>query len=220
MRLTATHATARRAAPGECPWRGWLALLLLVAAAFAGCDRSPPLPRLAGQDVILAFGDSLTYGTGAEEAESYPAQLERRLGLRVVRAGVPGETTSEGRRRLPAALDEHAPRVVLLCLGGNDFLRREDEAATRENLRAMLSLLAQRGIGVLLIGVPRGLIGGESAPLYAELAREFRVPLEKKALADILGRRALKSDPIHPNAAGYARLAEEVAKALRSAGAV
>jgi lysophospholipase L1-like esterase len=88
--------------------------------------------------VVLAFGDSLTHGTGATEDESYPAELERLIGRRVVKAGVPGEVAAQALERLPRLLDEHAPRVVLLCIGGNDFLRRSRE----------------RGIDVLLIGTP------------------------------------------------------------------
>ena len=75
----------------------FLALLLSVCVSYLGCqDSSPKLPKLSQKATVLAFGDSLTYGTGATEQESYPAQLARIIGRRVVRAGVPGEVTAGG----------------------------------------------------------------------------------------------------------------------------
>lgn len=201
---------------GAWTWVWVVSILLLVA----GCERQPRLAAIAPDETVLAFGDSLTFGTGATEAESYPARLAARIGRRVIGAGVPGETTAGGRERLPALLEEHRPRLVLLCLGGNDFLRRVDEAQIRANLRAMLELARERGSAVLLIGVPRAFVGDEAAPLYRELAREFGVPLQNSAIARVLRDRKLKSDPIHPNAAGYARIAEMVEDALREAGAL
>jgi len=197
-----------------------VALLVLALATLSGCEGAPSLSRIGPDEVVVAFGDSLTHGTGAGAAESYPAQLQRLIGRRVVAAGVPGETTAEGLRRLPAVLEVHAPTLVILCLGGNDFLRRHDETQTRANLRAMLELLTEQRVETVLVGVPRGALSGEAASLYAELAREFRIPLEKRVVGDVLHDPALKSDPIHPNGAGYARIAGAIAELLRGAGAL
>jgi lysophospholipase L1-like esterase len=194
----------------------WLLALLLLSA----CSRAPQLAPLPTDGVVLAFGDSLTFGTGARPEESYPAVLEQLTGKRVVNAGVPGEVTAEGRTRLPGALDEHRPALLILCLGGNDFLRHQDEKEAEVNLREMVRMARERGSDVLLVGVPRLGFGLEVPSLYRSIARDAGIPLEEKALMRILADKSLKSDPIHPNAAGYRQLAEALARALQRAGAV
>jgi acyl-CoA thioesterase I len=175
---------------------------------------------LGSDAVVLAFGDSLTYGTGAAESESYPAQLETLIGRRVVRAGVPGEVTAEALSRLPGELDAHAPRLVLLCIGGNDFLRRLGREQAEGNVRAMVRLARSRGIDVLLIGTPEPGFSVTPPAFYAGIARDYRLPYEEAAIGDVLRDASLKSDPIHPNAQGYRLIAERVAAALRKSGAI
>lgn len=194
---------------------------LLATLWLAGCGREMPrLPALAPEAAVLAYGDSLTYGTGAGPDEDYPAVLARLIGRRVVNAGVPGELSAEGLVRLPAVLDEHQPRLLILIHGGNDFLRRLDEGVTAHNLRAMVRLARERGIGVVLVGVPRLGFGLAVPEFYPALAEAERLPYADAVLAEIESERALKSDPVHPNAAGYRRLAEELSRLLRAAGAV
>ncbi|HEX4944778.1 MAG TPA: GDSL-type esterase/lipase family protein, partial [Usitatibacteraceae bacterium] len=109
---------------------------VLVAVLAAACGPSAPrLPKLEAGAVILAFGDSLTYGAGAAPEQAYPAALERIISRKVVAAGVPGEISQEGLRRLPGVLDEVRPQLLILCHGGNDFLRRLDEGAAAGNVR-------------------------------------------------------------------------------------
>jgi lysophospholipase L1-like esterase len=195
--------------------------LLLAVLLLDGCSRAVPgIAPLAPDAVVLAFGDSLTYGTGAGPDESYPVVLSRLIHRPVVNAGVPGELSADGLARLPAALDAAAPQVVILCHGGNDFLRRLDEATTAANLRAMVRVARSRGVAVVLIGVPRIGFGLSVPDFYAELARAERLPYADAALTEIESDRALKSDPVHPNAAGYRRLAEALDKLLHAAGAV
>jgi lysophospholipase L1-like esterase len=194
--------------------------MLALAIIVAGCGKKATLPRLANGDVIVAFGDSLTYGTGASERESYPAVLAQLIGREVVRSGVPGEVTAQGVQRLPEVLEEHRPRLVIVCLGGNDMLRRLSMAETRSNLRAIVRMLKERDIGVVLIGVPQPALLSSPPEFYAELAQEFAVPYEGEILKTVLYAAEMKADPIHPNARGYRKMAEAVAALLRQAGAI
>lgn len=192
----------------------WVALLI-------GCAPSgPELPRLPHEAVILAFGDSLTYGTGADRGESYPAVLAKLSGRNVINAGVPGELSTAGRMRLPQLLDRHAPDLLILCHGGNDILRSIDQTQTLANLRAMVGAARDRGIPVVLLGVPEKSWLLETAEVYRELAEEFDIPLEEEVLAQVIGDRELKSDRIHPNGRGYRTIAEAVYDLLRERGAL
>lgn len=170
--------------------------------------------------MVLAFGDSLTYGTGAAPDESYPAALARLIGRSVVSSGVPGELSGDALARLPAALDEHRPALLLLCSGGNDLLRRVDESRIEANLRAMIELARSRGVAVVLIGVPRPRLIGGPPEFYSRLAGEFRLPYEGEIVKSLLFDNATKSDLIHPNADGYRRMAEAIARLLKEGGAV
>jgi lysophospholipase L1-like esterase len=192
-----------------------------AALGLAGCSRrGPRLPKVDTGGTVLAFGDSLTFGTGAKPEESYPAVLERLIARKVVRSGVPGEVTAEGLARLPQALSEFKPQLLILCLGGNDLLRRTGEAPAISNLRAMIGLARSQGIAVVLMAPPRPALLSSAPQFYAELAQEFRVPLEAEVLPTVLSEPSLKSDLVHPNAQGYARIAEALAKLLRNAGAL
>ena len=209
------------AQPPLPPVSAYRVLLVLALVLFtAACGKPPKLQRLPGDAAVLAFGDSLTFGSGASEAQSYPAQLEGLIGRRVIRAGVPGEVTSQALARLPEALDENSPRLLLLCIGGNDFLRRLGNQQAEGNLRAMVKLAKSRGVDVLLIGTPEPGLRVTAPAFYAAVAKDFGIPYEEDVMAAVLKDPSLKSDQIHPNARGYRIIAERVADALRKSGAI
>jgi acyl-CoA thioesterase-1 len=196
-------------------------LMAIVTSAFLmACSSGAKLPRLASDAVILAFGDSLTFGTGASHTENYPAILERLVGWRVVNSGVPGEVTSQGLSRLPEVLDREKPALMILCHGGNDLLRRLNQQQTTSNLRAMIRLARGRGIAVVIIAVPSPGLSLSPPQFYREIATEMKIPFEEEALTTVLSDGSLKSDYIHPNAAGYRKLAELIAALLKKNGAV
>jgi acyl-CoA thioesterase I len=218
--------------PGGLPRRR-LALCAGVACwawAVAACGRKPaPAPAGAALPTgaaVLALGDSITAGTGAEPTAAYPAQLAALTGWAVVNGGVPGDTAAQALERLPALLAEHKPALVIVSIGGNDFLRRLDPAATEAAIRRAVALARDAGAQVLLVAVPRPTIaaavgaGLSDHPLYAKLASELKLPLHEGGWAKVLGDDKLKADQIHANAAGYRAFAEGLAATLRTTGFV
>lgn len=199
-------------------------LLLLVLACLTGCGKAPRLAALPAGSVVLAFGDSVTHGTGAAPGEDYPARLAVLTGWDVRNHGVPGDTAQAARARIAAALEETQPALVLLEIGGNDFLRQRKESQVREDIRAILATVRAQRIPVVLIAVPGfsplgAAVGRFSdSPIYETLATEEKLPLVANVFADVLSDPALKADAIHPNAHGYRRLAEGIAAALRETG--
>ena len=201
-------------------WKSLLALVWASLFLLAACDRPPQLPRLNEGDTIVAFGDSLTHGTGASEDQAYPAALSQIINRPVVNAGVPGETTAEGLQRLPGILEEHRPKLVLLCLGGNDMLRRQDNGQTESNLRAMIRSIRASGANAILIGVPEPKLFSGVPDFYNNLAEEFGLPYEGEIFNEVLKDNRLKSDPIHANAEGYRVVAKRLAELLKETGAL
>jgi lysophospholipase L1-like esterase len=195
-------------------------LLFCCLILLSGCSRGAQLPPLAADGLVLAFGDSITAGIGAGAGESYPDVLGKLIGRKVVNAGVPGEVSAEGLARLPELLEAQKPALLILCHGGNDLLQRLDQGQTAGNLRAMIRLARERGVAVLLVAVPAPDLSLKPPAFYGELATESGLPIEAKILARILGKGALKSDYVHPNAAGYRQLAEALATLLKKSGAV
>lgn len=207
------------AVKGSIHQRATLMAFPLILLLLVGCGEKTPLPALSTEALILAFGDSLTRGTGARPEESYPTILELLGGRQVVNAGIPGEESKAGLGRLAGALDEFEPDLVILGHGGNDMLRKRNPGSTEANLRRMVQLVRSRGASVVLLGIPKPGIFLGTHPMYERIASSMQVPLEEDALADILGDSALKSDSIHPNAAGYRQLAAALHRLLVDRGA-
>jgi len=200
--------------------RCYIVLMGFVFMQIISCSSSPKLQPVPASGVVLAFGDSLTYGTGADSGQSYPAKLEKMIGRRVVNSGVPGEITAEGLERFAGVIEKEKPALVILCHGGNDLLRQMDQRQTAENLRKMIRLAKESDAAVVMIAVPALGLSLTPPPFYAEIAKEAAVPIELKVLGKILGKTSLKSDYIHPNAAGYGQLAESMAELLKKSGAI
>ncbi|HET9962737.1 MAG TPA: arylesterase [Nitrospiraceae bacterium] len=173
---------------------------------------------------IVAFGDSLTAGFGVPPERSYPAQLQAALNSRgyhyeVVNAGVSGETTAGGRRRLPWIL-KSSPEIVILELGGNDGLRGLSLVDTRANLDAIIRELKHAGVRVVLAGMKLPPNYGEDytrrfESIYHELADRHGIVLIPFLLEGVGGNGALnQADGIHPTGEGYRIVTDTVMKVI------
>lgn len=164
---------------------------------------------------IIAFGDSLTYGTGATSGKDYPSQLSKMISRPVINAGVPGDTTARALKRLEKDVLANSPDIVLITLGGNDLKNGIDADVAFKNLEMIVNLIHNQGARVI--------IGGLSIPFrdrgygrgFKKLADETGAKLIPNILEGIMGNRKLMSDPIHPNDAGYKLLAERFYEAMQ-----
>ena len=214
-----------------------LLYLVLLAAILCGCGSAPPgyqpesthenssaAPPRDGRPVIAAFGDSLTEGLGVDPPASYPEVLQRELdrlgyGYRVVNLGLSGDTTTGGLARIDAVL-ALKPAIVILELGANDGLRGLPVSQTRANLEKMIEAFQKAGAKVILAGMtlppnygPEYIRRFEG--VFRELSAKYRTGLIPFLLEGVAGDgRLMQRDGLHPNAAGYPRVAANVLKAL------
>jgi len=189
--------------------------ILLLAA----CD-SPKLNLVDNDGVILAFGDSLTYGVGAGNNVNYPKILSELSGIEVINSGVSGETTDQGLRRLPSELARYNPNLMLLIEGGNDILRHRDHALIKNDLSNMINIANRYGVQVVLIGVPKKSLFSNSAKIYHELADEYDLVFDGELIGGLMRSPSLKSDPIHFNEKGYRKMAKSIYELLKENGAL
>lgn len=196
-----------------------IASLLLVA-----CGKSKKLPAIPAGKTVLAFGDSVTFGTGAAPGEDWPTLLARKTGWLIENAGIPGDTAEAGKRRFGALLEQHQPALVIIEIGGNDFLRRRDPKAVKEDLRGMIRAARKQGAQVVLVTVPElSLLGAltrapSDSPIYEELGDEESIPVIGKVFSEILSQPELCADQIHPNAKGYQQMAAGIYQSLVKTG--
>jgi lysophospholipase L1-like esterase len=199
---------------------GALALLGVAAACWWFWSGTGPDVRRAANlaapgELVVFFGDSITQGYGVRPEESFPALVAQSLGLPMVNAGVSGDTMGAGLARLERDVLAHRPRLVVVELGGNDFLRRIPLAETLRDLDAIVGRLVEGGAMVVLLQVQVGLGGDPSLAGFRAAADRHGAILIPDILQGILSNADLKLDTIHPNALGHRRIAERVLPTLR-----
>lgn len=184
-------------------------LLILSACRQAPLHgpRVQPVPQGAN---VLALGDSLTQGVGASAKEAFPFLLAQRTGWNVINAGVSGNTSGQALARLPDLLAQHRPALVIVGIGGNDFLRRQSVQATEANIEAIVQACLDANAQVLLVAMPEvnmlasaGWLSDHA--MYQNVAQRLQVPILAGAWSSVLADARLRSDQIHANAEGYAQ---------------
>ena len=149
-------------------------IVLIFLTLYACSDSNNKYPRLSDDARILAFGDSLTYGTGAKKGQDYPSILASLTQREVINSGIPGETSNQGLERLPGLLDQHKPDLLIIIHGGNDILRKHSRSELKSNLLSMFAEAESRSIPVISLGVPEPGIFLKSAEVYQQLEDENR----------------------------------------------
>ena len=191
-------------------------LLMVLFSSSCGGDAYDKIRNLrsAGQSIIC-FGDSLTEGVGAGQGEDYPSVLSRLIAAPVVNAGHRGDTTAAALQRLLSDVLDKNPRLVIVLLGGNDFLRQVPVSDTKKNMEEIIRRTQEGGAMVVIVAMKLGLFTDEYGAMMEELAKKFGALLVPQVTKGILTDSKLKSDPIHPNGAGYQLIAERVAEKVK-----
>lgn len=201
------------------------AVALLATLSITGCSKSASKGKnqqLAKDSVILCLGDSLTYGYGVTgPTQSYPNQLEALTGYVTKNAGLNGDRAEGALARLPDLLQNNTPGLVLVSIGGNDFLNNVPLAQTRAALVSIVGTARAANAQVALIAQPRPALMAAATgslkdhPVYAEVASETNTALFEQGWSDVLSKADLRSDQIHANNEGYRVFAEKLAQWLR-----
>ena len=200
---------------------GLFAILFLLCGLSA-CSK--PETALPAQTTVLILGDSLTQGVGASSAQtSYPALLKQQTQWNIINGGVSGNTSAQALARLPELLQQHQPKLVIISIGGNDFLQRLPNSDTQANIAQSIALSQQSGAQVLLVAVPELTLAAavghpNDHAMYADLAQIQQVHLLEDAWSDVLGDEALRADPVHANDTGYQVFTESLTKRLQQIG--
>lgn len=190
---------------------GIIVIILVSGVLFlmfgGGNDSIKNYPPRAG--VVAAFGDSLVFGTGASAGKDFVSVLSEQIGKPIENFGIPGDTTEMALARIDTVIDRH-PSVVLVLLGGNDYLRRLPREQTFKNLDAIVSRLQDDGAVVLLLGVRGGIVSDGFESKFEALSKRKQTAYVPDILDGLLGNSKLMSDEIHPNDEGYSLIAKKI----------
>lgn len=202
-------------------------MAFMTLPLITGCNNKPTGAKIARGSKVIALGDSLTYGYGAEKHQAYPTILAEKTGWQIRNAGINGDTSAGVLARLNEIIQQK-PSLVLLGIGGNDVLKHVNPSETKKNITEIVQKIKAKNIVVVLIAEPHfstsALFGWASDnPIYQEIADSEQVMLFSKgegSWSEILSNEKLKSDQIHANAAGYAKFADNLYQFLQKQGLI
>ncbi len=191
-----------------------IALLGYSAIALTGCAKKEIKNIDSKGKNIVCFGDSITFGYGAEQGGSYPSALAKMAGIAVINAGIDGDTSTEALKRIKADVLDKEPFLVIVEFGGNDFLRNIPEEVTLNNIREIIDRTQAQGAMVALVDISTAMILRHYHSVLYNLARDKGAIFIPRVLNGIITNPSLKSDFIHPNANGYNVIAQRIYRAI------
>jgi acyl-CoA thioesterase-1 len=194
---------------------GVFVLIALVWLAFKDFQ-GPQIKNLdSSGTAIVAFGDSLVQGVGATPGNDLFSLLSIQIGQPIINLGKSGDTTADALNRIDSVLAQN-PKLVIVLLGGNDYLKRIEQDQTFKNLQTIVKKIQDGGAAVLILGVRGGLLRDTYNARFEDFAKENGTAFVPNVLDGLLGNKELMSDQIHPNDKGYRMIADKVRPILTS----
>jgi lysophospholipase L1-like esterase len=184
-------------------------VLLLV-----GCARKEIKNINSKGKNIICFGDSITFGYGAEPGGDYPSALAKMTSAPVINAGIDGDTSTEAIKRIKSDVLDRDPLLVIVEFGGNDFLRKIPQEETLNNMRGIIDEIQAQGAMVAVVDISTEMILKQYRSAFYNLAREKGAIFIPRILSGIITNPRLKSDFIHPNADGYNVIAKRIYRVI------
>jgi lysophospholipase L1-like esterase len=187
---------------------------LLSFVLLAGCGKREIKNINSQGENIICFGDSITFGYGANPGEDYPSALGKLVSLPVINSGVDGNTTFEALERLGNDVLAKNPRLVIVEFCGNDFLKKISKDDTVRNLKVIIERIQDKGAMVALVDISAGMFFWEYREAFKKLAAEKKAIFIPVILNRIITNPAMKSDFFHPNVRGYKVIAKRIYQAI------
>jgi len=191
-----------------------LILLGFCAFALSSCLKKEIKNTRSSGKNIICFGDSITFGYGVNAGQDYPANLAKLVDRPVINAGVDGDTSSEGLKRIKRDVLDKQPYLVLIEFTGNDFLKKAPLYTTIDNLKEMIRQIQDAGAITAIVDVSAGLFLLDYRIQLSKLAHETESIFIPATLSGIITNPSMKSDFMHPNASGYVIVAKRAYRGI------